>query len=96
MRHIGNSHQPHGAGLPQSAIEIRHRERSDGRIAAVGLWWNDRPGARTQPTISGVVNVHGSSNTRPVEPSSIRARILVCHGALDPHVPMSQASVVER
>jgi dienelactone hydrolase len=39
------------------------------------------------------VSVHGSLETiSPAEPSSIRARILVCHGALDPHVPMSQVT----
>jgi dienelactone hydrolase len=49
--------------------------------------------ARSGSPISGVVNGHGSlDTTRPAEPSSIRARILVCHGALDPHVPMSQVT----
>ena len=49
--------------------------------------------ARSSATIAGVVSVHGNlETTSPAEPSSIRARILVCHGALDPHVPMSQVT----
>jgi dienelactone hydrolase len=49
--------------------------------------------ARSGSTLAGVVSVHGNLGTvSPAEPSSIRTRILVCHGALDPHVPMSQVA----
>jgi dienelactone hydrolase len=49
--------------------------------------------ARSGSTLSAAVSVHGSlETTSPAEPSSIRARILVCHGALDPHVPISQVT----
>jgi dienelactone hydrolase len=58
-----------------------------------GLDDHARGRARSGAPISGVVSVHGNlETTRPAEPSSIRARILVCHGALDPHVPMSQVT----
>ena len=41
----------------------------------------------------GTVSVHGSLDTpRPAEPSAVRGKILVCHGALDPHVPMTQVT----
>jgi dienelactone hydrolase len=81
----------------QSAIEIlSSRAEVDGRIAAVGYCLGGMivlEHARSGSTISGVVNVHGSlETTEPAEPSSIRTRILVCHGALDPHVPMSQVT----
>jgi len=37
-----------------------------------------------------VVSIHGSLATaRPAEPRAIKASVLVCHGALDPHVPMA-------
>ena len=79
----------------QPAIELlSSRPQVDGRIAAVGYCFGGMivlEYARSAATIGGVVSVHGSlETTSPAEPSSIRARILVCHGALDPHVPMAQ------
>jgi dienelactone hydrolase len=81
----------------QSAIEIlSSRPEVDGRIAAVGYCFGGMVAleyARAGTAISGVVSVHGNlETTSPAEPSSIRARILVCHGALDPHAPMSQVT----
>jgi dienelactone hydrolase len=49
-----------------------------------------RAGARVagQP-LGGVVSMHGSLATkRPAQPGEITARVLACHGAADPHVPM--------
>jgi dienelactone hydrolase len=81
----------------QSAIQIlSSRPEVDGRIAAVGYCFGGMivlEYARSGAAISGVVSVHGNlETTSPAEPSSIRARILVCHGALDPHAPMSQVT----
>ena len=81
----------------QSAIEILSlRAEVDRRIAAVGYCLGGMAVleyARSGSTIGGVVSVHGGlETTSPAEPSSIRARMLVCHGALDPHVPMSQVT----
>jgi dienelactone hydrolase len=79
----------------EPAIEILlSRPEVDGRLAAVGYCLGGMivlEYARSGATISGVVSVHGNLETSSrAERSSIRARILVCHGALDPHVPMSQ------
>ena len=81
----------------QAAIEILlSRPEVDGRIAAVGYCFGGMivlEYARSGAAVAGVVSVHGSLETaRPAEPSSIGARILVCHGALDPHVPMTQVT----
>jgi dienelactone hydrolase len=81
----------------QPAIEIlSSRAEVDGRIAAVGYCFGGTmilEYARSGSTICGVVSVHGGlETTSPAEPSSMRARILVCHGARDPHVPMSQVT----
>jgi dienelactone hydrolase len=36
--------------------------------------------------------MHGSFKTsRPAEPGGVKAKVLACHGALDPHVPMTDA-----
>jgi dienelactone hydrolase len=38
----------------------------------------------------GVVSIHGSLATvKPAEPGAVRAKVLACHGALDPHVPLA-------
>jgi dienelactone hydrolase len=99
IRHIGDLRNNRTALVRrvQSAIEIlSSRPEVDGRIAAVGYCFGGMivlEYARSGTAISGVVSVHGNlETTTPAEPSSIRARILVCHGALDPHVPMSQVT----
>ena len=99
IRHIGDLRNNRTALVRrvQPAIEIlSSRQEVDGRIAAVGYCFGGMvvlEYARSASTISGVVCVHGSlETTSSAESSSIRARILVCHGALDPHAPMSQVT----
>ena len=66
----------------------------DGRVAAVGYCFGGMTVlelARSGAEIAGVVSVHGSLHTsQPLQPGVARAKILVCHGASDPHVPMTQ------
>jgi dienelactone hydrolase len=46
--------------------------------------------ARNGVRLAAAVSVHGSlATTVPAEAGSIKAKILVCHGALDPHVPVA-------
>jgi len=99
MRHIGELRNNRDAVVRrmQPAIDVlSSRPEVDGRIAAVGYCFGGMAVleyARSGAAISGVVSVHGSLETiRPAEPSSIRTPILVCHGALDPHVPMTQVT----
>jgi dienelactone hydrolase len=45
--------------------------------------------ARSGADLAGVVSIHGSLATpQPAGPGAIAAKILICHGAEDPHVPM--------
>jgi len=99
MRHIGELRSNRDAIVRrvQAASDILlSRPEIDGRMAAVGYCFGGMivlEYARSGSAISAVVSVHGSlETTSPATPSSIRARILVCHGALDPHVPMSQVT----
>ena len=99
IRHIGDLRKNRTTLVRrvQPAIEIlSSRAEVDGRIAAVGYCFGGMvvlEYARSGAAVSGVVSVHGSLETAsPAGPSSIRARILVCHGALDPHAPMSQVT----
>ena len=64
----------------------------NGQLAAVGYCFGGMAAlqlARSGTEIAGVASVHGSLKTkRRAEASGIRTKILVCHGALDPHVPI--------
>jgi dienelactone hydrolase len=99
MRQIGELRTNRGAIVRrvQAAMAILStRPEVGGRVAAVGYCLGGMIAleyARSGSPIAAIVSVHGSlETTSPAEPSSIRARMLVCHGALDPHVPMSHVT----
>lgn len=70
--------------------------RVDGSIAAVGYCFGGRTVlelARSGMELAGVISVHGSlETTNPARPGEVKAKILVCHGAIDPHVPTKQVT----
>ena len=70
--------------------------RFDGRLAIVGYCLGGLIAlecARARLDVAGVVSVHANLGTAaPAEPGSIKARVLVCHGSLDPHSPGTQVS----
>jgi dienelactone hydrolase len=74
------------AGCPQT----------DGRIAAIGFCFGGMAAlalARTGTALAAAVSIHGSlATSRPAEPGQVAAKILVCHGASDPHVPPGQVT----
>ncbi len=99
MRHIGELRANRDAIVRrvQAASEILlSRPEVDGRLAAVGYCFGGMivlEYARSGSPISAVVSVHGTLDTaNPAAPASIAPRILVCHGALDPYVPMSHVT----
>jgi dienelactone hydrolase len=58
-----------------------------GGMAALALARSGRPG------LAAVVTMHGSlATTVPAAPGAVRARLLICHGAQDPHVPMTDVT----
>jgi dienelactone hydrolase len=69
---------------------------ADGRSAAVGYCLGGMAAlelARSGADLAAAASIHGSLHTRSsAAPQAIRARILVCHGALDPHVPTAQVT----
>ena len=82
-------------GRPRSAG--RHTPDVDGRLGAVGYCFGGMTvleiGARRDAPLAGAVSVHGTLATpQPAAAGAIRAKILVCHGALDPHVPTAQVT----
>jgi dienelactone hydrolase len=66
----------------------------DGDVAAVGYCFGGRAVlelARGGADLSGAISVHGSLHTEfPATPGAVKAKLLICHGALDPHVPIAQ------
>ena len=49
--------------------------------------------ARSGAGLAAAVSIHGSlATTRPAGPGALKARVLACHGALDPHVPMADVT----
>jgi dienelactone hydrolase len=70
--------------------------RVNGSIAAVGYCFGGRTVlelARGGADLPGVISVHGGLETaKPAQPGEVKAKILVCHGAIDPHVPNKQVT----
>ncbi len=68
----------------------------DGRLAAVGFCFGGTTVltlARSGADLAGVVSMHGSLRTpRPAEPGAVKAKVLACHGALDPFVPLADVT----
>jgi dienelactone hydrolase len=78
---------------------LKAQPHVDGRIAAVGYCFGGMTVlelARSGMELAGVVSVHGSLDTRqPANLESVKAKILVCHGALDPHVPPAHVTAFQ-
>jgi dienelactone hydrolase len=76
--------------------ELSTHPAVDGRLAAVGYCFGGMSVlelARSGDEILGVASIHGSLSTDSrAAAGQIKSRILVCHGALDPHVPMAQVT----
>ena len=75
---------------------LRSHPGVDGRVAAVGYCFGGMTVlelARSGAELMGAASVHGSlDTTHRCEAGTVKAKILVCHGALDPHVPMAQVN----
>ncbi len=69
---------------------------TDGRLAAIGFCFGGLAAltlARSGERLAGAVSIHGSLATpAPAAPGSLQARLLVCHGAGDPHVPLADVT----
>ena len=68
----------------------------DGRLAAIGFCFGGMAVlalARAGLDLAGAVSIHGSLATpRPAHPGSVKAKVLVLHGALDPYVPVTDVT----
>ena len=68
----------------------------DRRVVAIGFCFGGMVAltlARSGEPIAGAVSIHGSlATSKPAQPGAVRARLLACHGALDPHVPLGDVT----
>jgi dienelactone hydrolase len=79
---------------------LAQRPEVDGRFGTVGFCFGGlaaltlaRNGAQLGLELAAAVSMHGALATvRPAEPGAVRAKVLVCHGARDPHVPMADVA----
>jgi dienelactone hydrolase len=79
------------ARLAAGLAQLKANELVDGkRCAAIGYCFGGGGVlelARAGADLAGVVSFHGTLDTpMPAAPQAIKARILVCHGAVDPYV----------
>jgi len=75
---------------------LSHSPAAGGPVAAIGFCFGGLVAltlARAGEALAGAVSIHGSLATvQRAEPGAVRARLLVCHGAVDPHVPLSDVT----
>ncbi|MBK7140615.1 MAG: dienelactone hydrolase family protein [bacterium] len=66
------------------------------RLAAIGYCFGGSTVlelARGGTTINGVVSFHGNlANPTPSNAANIKTKVLVCHGVIDPYVPIEQVN----
>ena len=84
-------------GRASAGIDVlRQHPQVDDRLAAIGYCFGGMAVlelARSGFDLMGAVSVHGTLDTPcKCQPNSVKARILICHGALDPHVSMEQVN----
>jgi dienelactone hydrolase len=69
---------------------------TDGLVAAIGFCFGGMAAlalARSGESMAGAVSIHGTLATaKPARPGAVRARLLICHGARDPHVPLGDVT----
>jgi dienelactone hydrolase len=85
------------AGRGRAGLDaLRACQDVDGRLAAVGFCFGGMAAlalARAGDEIAAAISIHGSLTTpSPARSNAVHARVLVCHGASDPHVPLDDVT----
>lgn len=80
---------------------LRKQDRVDPtKIAAIGYCFGGTTVlelARSGADVQGVVSFHGGlSTTMPAKAGEMKAKVLVCHGAVDPFVPPAEVAAFEK
>lgn len=85
------------AALEQLKI---HEKTDPAKIAAIGYCFGGTTVlelARSGADVAGVVSFHGGLDSpKPEDGKNIKAKVLVLHGAVDPHVPESEVEAFKK
>ena len=80
-------------------VLINQKPVDPSKIAAIGYCFGGGAVlelARSGADIAGVVSFHGNLDTpNPEDAKKIKAKVLICHGGADPHVPRQQVEAFE-
>jgi dienelactone hydrolase len=75
---------------------LSERPDTGGPSAAIGFCFGGMAAlalARSGTPLTAAVSIHGTlATSEPAEPGAVRARVLACHGAQDPHVPLADVT----
>ena len=75
---------------------LREHGDTTGAPAAVGYCFGGMAAltlARSGAAIAAAISIHGTLKTSaPAEPGTVTARVLVCHGSADPHIPLDHVT----
>jgi dienelactone hydrolase len=88
-------------GRAGAALEVLSSQKNvdSTRLAAVGFCFGGTTAlelARSGATLVGVVSFHGGLRSlQPEDARNIKAKVLICHGAMDPLVPRAQLTAFE-
>lgn len=88
------------ARVNAALTELKRSPRVDpGRVAAIGYCFGGTTVlelARSGADVAGVVSFHGGLGTpTPADAKNIKCRVLVLHGADDPHVPAAEVAAFQ-
>jgi dienelactone hydrolase len=94
----GDSKIMRGRANAALAVLRRHPRTDTNRLAAIGYCFGGTGVlelARSGANIAGVVSFHGGLGTdAPAQAGDIKAKVLVCHGAADPHVNPAETAAL--
>src|SRR5882724_5223568 len=89
------------AGRARAGLDALHEHgNTAGAYGVVGYCFGGLAAltlARAGAAIAAAISIHGSLATpKPARPGAVAARLLVCHGAADPHIPLDHVTAFAR
>lgn len=84
------------AGRARAGLDTLRESGTTGAFGVVGYCFGGLAAltlARSGAGIAAAISIHGSLATpKPAQPGAVAARVLVCHGSADPHIPLGHVT----